>query len=64
MKLSPQLPTDQVYSFWLLVIFVVVKANLCETCVRACVLTHHSRQCEIAQEVFVWMDKADSHLKI
>ena len=57
MKLSPQLPTDQVYSFWLLVIFVVVKANLCETCVRACVracvLTHHSRQCEIAQEVFV-----------
>lgn len=53
MKLSPQLPTDQVYSFRVLAIFVVVKANLCETCVRACVLTHHSRQCEIAQEVFV-----------
>lgn len=35
MKLSPQLPTDQVYSFWVLAIFVVVKANLCETCVRA-----------------------------
>ena len=34
MKLSPQLPTE-VYSFWLLVIFVVVKASLCETCVRA-----------------------------
>lgn len=35
MKLSPQLPTDQVYSFWVLAIFVVVKANLCETCVCA-----------------------------
>lgn len=35
MKLSPQLPTDQVYSFRVLAIFVVVKANLCEICVRA-----------------------------